>query len=101
MTIFGKIHSTMNLIDLWALFVVSWFHLEDAQRFGLKARHLGKYQSRVNRFYRDMITGQESLHDTTARYRKRFERYKDSLFTFIVNDDVPWHNNAAERALRH
>jgi hypothetical protein len=75
--------------------------LEDAQRFGLKARHLGKHQSRVNRFYRNMITGQDSVRDTTARYRKRFERYKDSLFTFIVNDGVPWHNNAAERALRH
>jgi len=43
--------------------------LEDAQRFGLKARHLGKHQSRVNRFYRDMITGQDSVRDTTARYR--------------------------------
>jgi len=36
-----------------------------------------------------------------ARYRKRFERYKDSLFCFLENDAVPWHNNAAERALRH
>jgi Transposase IS66 family len=24
-----------------------------------------------------------------------------SLFSFIENDGVPWHNNAAERALRH
>ena len=75
--------------------------LEDARRFGLKARHLGKHQSRVDRFYRDMITGQASVRDTTARYRKRFERYRGSLFSFIQNDGVPWHNNAAERALRH
>jgi predicted RecB family nuclease len=75
--------------------------LEDAQRFGLKARHLRKHQSRIDRFYRDVITGQDSLRETTARYRKRFERYKESLFTFIENDGVPWHNNAAERALRH
>jgi hypothetical protein len=75
--------------------------LEDARRFGLKARHLRKHQSRIDRFYRDMITGQDSLRDTTARYRKRFERYKESLFSFIENDGVPWHNNAAERALRH
>jgi hypothetical protein len=33
--------------------------------------------------------------------RKRVEQYKESLFSFIENDGVPWHNNAAERALRH
>jgi hypothetical protein len=75
--------------------------LEDVQRFGLKARHLRKHRSRIDHFYRDMITGQASVRDTTARYRKRFERYKESLFSFIENDGVPWHNNAAERALRH
>jgi hypothetical protein len=75
--------------------------LEDAQRFGLKARHLSKHRRRVDRFYRDMITGQACVCETTARYRKRFERYKDSLFSFLEHDGVPWHNNAAERALRH
>jgi predicted RecB family nuclease len=75
--------------------------VEDIQRFGLKARHLRKHRSRVDRFYRETITGKISAQDTTARYRKRFERYKDSLFCFIDNDGVPWHNNAAERALRH
>ncbi len=75
--------------------------LEDVQRFGLKARHLRKHRSRVDRFYRDLIMGQASVRDTTARYRKRFERYKESLFSFIESDGVPWHNNAAERALRH
>ena len=74
--------------------------LEDVQKFGLKARHLRKHRRRVDRFYRDMITGQASVRDTTARYRKRFERYKVSLFSFIESDGVPWHNNA-ERALRH
>jgi hypothetical protein len=75
--------------------------LEDVQKFGLKARHLRKHRSRIDRFYRDVITGRASVRDTTARYRKRFERYKESLFSFIENDGVPWHNNAAERALRH
>jgi hypothetical protein len=75
--------------------------LEDVQRFGLKSRHLGKHRSRVDRFYREKIVGQASVHDTIMRYRKRFERYKKSLFAFIENDGIPWHNNAAERALRH
>jgi len=75
--------------------------LEDVRRFGLNSRHLGKHRSRVDRFYREKIVGQASVHDTIMRYRKRFERYKESLFAFIENDGIPWHNNAAERALRH
>ena len=46
--------------------------LADVQRFGLKARHLRKHRSRIDRFYRDLITGQASVRNTTARYRKRF-----------------------------
>jgi Transposase IS66 family len=75
--------------------------LDDVKRFGLKTRHLRKHRIRIDRFYRDMVTGQVSVRDTTARYRKRFERYKESLFSFVENDGVPWHNNIAERALRH
>ena len=36
-----------------------------------------------------------------GKYKKRFERYKDSLFTFLEHDGVSWNNNAAERAIRH
>ncbi len=74
---------------------------ETVQRFGLKARHLGKHRGRVDSFYRQMITGKIYARDTTGRYQKRFERYKQSLFSFLENDGVPWHNNTAERALRH
>jgi predicted RecB family nuclease len=74
---------------------------EDVQRFGLKARHLAKHHTRIDKFYRDMITGKVSARDTTGRYLKRFERYKHSLFSFVENDGVLWHNNTAERALRH
>ena len=75
--------------------------LEDVQRFGLKARHLGKHRNRVERFFRQEIAGSASVRETTARYRKRFERYQESLFSFIQDNGVPWHNNVAERALRH
>jgi hypothetical protein len=75
--------------------------LEDVHRFGLKERYLRKHHSRIDRFYRNFITGKASVRDTTARYRKRFDRYKESLFSFIDSNGVPWHNNAAERALRH
>ncbi|MCP4287524.1 MAG: transposase, partial [Gammaproteobacteria bacterium] len=31
----------------------------------------------------------------------RFTRYQDSLFTFLEQDGIPWHNNTAENAIRH
>ena len=37
----------------------------------------------------------------TTLIRFATQPYKDSLFSFIDNDGVPWHNNTAERALRH
>jgi hypothetical protein len=33
--------------------------------------------------------------------RHQWNPSQESLFSFIEHDGVPWHNNAAERALRH
>jgi hypothetical protein len=46
----------------------------------------------------DVLSGQQEI---LSKYKKRFERYRDSMFTFLDGDEVPWNNNAAERALRH
>jgi hypothetical protein len=74
---------------------------KDIRRFGLKALHLRKYQKDVKHFYRDTIRGHPAQHEITAKYQKRFERYRDSVFCFLDAEGVPWNNNAAERALRH
>jgi len=55
----------------------------------------------VESFYRTYIDGIESCDEVTSKYIKRFLRYKESLFTFLEHDGVPWNNNAAERAIRH
>jgi len=38
--------------------------------------------------------------ENTIKYQKRFQRYRDSLFTFLEENFIPWNNNTAERALR-
>lgn len=43
----------------------------------------------------------ERFTEARPKFQKRFERYKESLFTFLDHDSIPWHNNTAERALRH
>jgi len=75
--------------------------ITDIRRFGLKALHLRKYQKDVEHFYRNIISGHPVQDEITAKYQKRFERYRNSVFCFLSGDGIPWNNNAAERALRH
>jgi predicted RecB family nuclease len=69
-------------------------------RFGLKTWHLRKFKKGVDRFYHRIIIGKEYRSESAETYRKRFERHRDSLFTFLNEDGIPWENNTAERALR-
>jgi hypothetical protein len=68
-------------------------------RRGLRRRHLGKHKREIDRFF-------DGLAETTYRseaaegYRQRLLKYRNKLFTFIEHDGVPWHNNAAEHAVK-
>jgi hypothetical protein len=75
--------------------------MEDVQKYGLKKRELNKFKDVVDEFYKKIITDRSYKSELASRYQKRFVRYRDSLFTFLGQDGIPWHNNAAERALRH
>jgi predicted RecB family nuclease len=75
--------------------------MEAVQKYGLKKRHLQKFMKEVNAFYTKMITGKQYTSELVITYQKRLVRYRESLFTFLQHDEVPWHNNTAERALRH
>jgi predicted RecB family nuclease len=68
---------------------------------GLKARRLIRFVPSVDEFYRQHITGRAYKFEVTRKYQKRFERYRESLFTFLGQDDIPWNNNTAERGIRH
>jgi len=55
----------------------------------------------VDRFYEKVINDKDYKSELAIKYQKRFAKYKDNLFTFLQYDGIPWHNNTAERALRH
>lgn len=74
--------------------------LEAVDRFGLKTRHMRRFLKDVERFYAKHITGKEYRSEPALKYQKRFDRYRDSLFTFLTQDGIPWENNMAERAIR-
>jgi hypothetical protein len=69
-------------------------------RYGLKARHLRKFLKDVERFYDKHIIHREYTSESVRTYQKRFDRYRESLFTFLTQDGIPWENNMAERAIR-
>ncbi|WP_394794440.1 IS66 family transposase [Armatimonas sp.] len=74
--------------------------LEAVRKYGLKARHLRKFEADVAKFYEKFINGTSSRNELVVKYQKRFQRYEESLFLFISVDDVPWHNNRAENGIR-
>ena len=74
--------------------------METVQNYGLKRRHLHKFAQQVETFYKRVIVDKTYKSDLVVTYQKRFVRYKDSLFTFLTEDGIPWHNNTAERAIR-
>ena len=75
--------------------------LGTVQKYGLKKRHLHKFGKQIDQFYERVITDRAYHSDLTIKYQSRFKKYRQSLFTFIEQDDIPWNNNMAERAIRH
>jgi hypothetical protein len=74
--------------------------MDAIQTYGLKQRHLHKFQKPVDTFY-DEVIQKRYISEVAIKYQERFLRYHDSLFTFLHHDGIPWHNNTAERAIRH
>jgi predicted RecB family nuclease len=73
--------------------------VETIDRYGLKKFHLGKHRRSAERF----LTEVASLHCSTevgAALKKRIDKNKDKLFTFLDHDGIPWNNNNAEHAVR-
>jgi hypothetical protein len=75
--------------------------MEVVQEYGLKKRYLQSFMKQVDHFYASVIIDKQYKSDLVCTYQKRFIRYRDSLFTFLTQNGIPWNNNASERAIRH
>lgn len=73
--------------------------IETIDRFGLKRRFLHKHKLFVDRFFKKMLI-QEYQTETAVKCKRRFERNRNTLFTFLDYDGVPWNNNRAEHAIK-
>jgi len=73
--------------------------VQTIDRWGLKRRFLHKHVARVDRFYRQMSKVSYNT-DAARKWKERFEKNRDTLFTFPAYDGVPWNNNNAEHAIK-
>jgi predicted RecB family nuclease len=73
--------------------------VETIDAYGLKARHLGKHRKPAARFV-EHVVAMKCATEAGLALKKRIEKNKDKLFTFLNYDGVPWNNNNAEHALR-
>ncbi len=73
--------------------------VQTIDRYGLKSRFLRKHKRSVERFF-FQLKSSESQSKVVSNYRKRFEKNRDKLFTFLDFDGVPWNNNNAEHAIK-
>ncbi len=73
--------------------------IDTIDRHGLKKRSLRKHIVDVERFFKFLnITDFKS--ETALKCKQRFEKNRDTLFTFLRYDGVPWNNNNAEHAIK-
>jgi predicted RecB family nuclease len=75
--------------------------METVQKYGSKKQYLDEFKTQVEGFYAKVITDKRYKSELALKYQKRFLRYRESLFAFLGEDGIPWHNNTAERGLRH
>lgn len=73
--------------------------IETVDKRGLKKYFLKKHLRDVERFYKTVVD-QESISEMALKYRVRFQKNRQRLFTFLNYDGVPWNNNSAENAIK-
>jgi predicted RecB family nuclease len=73
--------------------------IETVDQFGLKAHFLRKHKVFVERFYKELAK-RNYQSEIAIYYKKRFEKNRAKLFTFLDYDGIPWNNNNAEHAIK-
>lgn len=74
--------------------------IKTIDKYGLRKRNLNKHKKDVKRFFKEFYK-QSSNSELVKKYKKRFKKTEEKLFTFLTYDGVPWNNNNAEHAIKH
>jgi predicted RecB family nuclease len=66
---------------------------------GLKRWHLSKHKAAAAKFIK-WVAESKFTSRPACKLQGRIAKYQEMLFTFLDFDDVAWHNNNAERAIK-
>ena len=66
---------------------------------GLKSRYSRKYKRPARRFLKS-VASTDLTSPLADKYKKRFQKSGEKMFTFLDHDGVPWNNNNAEHAIK-
>jgi hypothetical protein len=73
--------------------------VETIDQHGLKKRFLGRHRHEVQKFYK-YLRQSNFKSEIALKYKQRFEKNQNKLFTFLRYDGIPWNNNNAEHAIK-
>jgi hypothetical protein len=73
--------------------------IDTVDQRGLRRHFLGKHRISVDRFYK-RISGEFGSSEAARKIVERLRKNRDTMFTFLSFDDVPWNNNNAEHAVK-
>lgn len=73
--------------------------VDTIDRYGLKKRSLRKHIVEVEHFFKFLVAT-DFKSDAALKCKQRFEKNRDTLFTFLRYNGVPWNNNNAEHAIK-
>jgi transposase IS66 family protein len=73
--------------------------IETVDLHGLKKRFLRRHRPSVDQFYEGLTKG-PSTSEAARKITERLQKSRNTMFTFLEFDDVPWNNNNAEHAIK-
>ena len=73
--------------------------IRTVEQYGLKERHLRKHHRAVDTFFEE-VSKTIYASEVSKQYQVRFEKNKNTLFTFLDYDNVSWNNTYAEHAIK-
>ena len=73
--------------------------IDTIDKYGLKQIHMNKHKSEVEKFFKK-IDKANYTSDHAMNFLRRFQKYREKLFTFLNYDGIPWNNNNAEHTIK-
>ena len=73
--------------------------IQTIDKYGLKERYLHKHHRGVDTFFEE-VSSTVYASEVSKQYQARFEKNRNTLFTFLDYNNVSWNNTYAEHAIK-